>query len=233
VLWKAGYSTQRDDWDLGVTVTTPSVGLFGKGTASYTRSAVGADLGGGPIVAVAVQHLEDLESTYKSPWSVALGGAYRRGQNTFHATMEWFASVDGFDVLDASGLASDPAAEGLVKRLRHEADSVVNFGLGFQRKVSSRFSYYAAFTTDFTFAQKNDSATNSLSTWDIFHLSAGTSVMVRDVKLTMGGAYAFGSDERPITTVNVPLGGLPVLTQTPADVKYSRLRLMVGFDFGR
>jgi hypothetical protein len=233
LLWKAGYSTQRDDWDLGITVTTPSVGLFGTGSASYARSAVGADLGGGPTVAVAVQHQEDLDSTFNSPWSVAVGGAWRRGQNTFHGTVEWFHSVEGYEVLDISGFASDPAAAGLVNRLREEARSVVNFGLGFQRKVSSRFSWYGAFTTDFTFAEKDESARNSLSTWDIFHLSAGTSLLVGNVKLTMGGAYAFGSDERSIATVSVPPGGLPVLMQTPFEVKYSRLRLMVGFDFGR
>jgi hypothetical protein len=214
-------------------VTTPSVDLFGSGTASYARSAVGADLGGGPTVSVALQSEDGLASSYHSPWSVALGGAWRRGQNTFHGTVEWFGSVDGYDVLDVSDFVSNPAAAGLVNRLHEQAKSVVNFGLGFQRKVSTRFSYYAAFTTDFTFADKEESATNSLSTWDIFHVTAGTSLVVGSVKLTMGGAYAFGSDDRLIGTVAVPPGSVPVLTQTPFDVKYSRLRLVLGFDFGR
>ena len=94
VLWKAGFSTQRENWDVGLSVTTQSVPLFGSGAASYTRSTVGADLGGGPMVSVTVQHQDDLGSTFESPWSVALGGAYRRGQNQFHATVEWFGSVD-------------------------------------------------------------------------------------------------------------------------------------------
>lgn len=233
LLWKAGYSTQRAYWDLGLTVTTQSVALFGSGSASYTRSAVGADLGGGPGVSVSVQHQDDLESRFQSPWSVALGGAYRRGQNRFHATVEWFASVEGFDVLDTSGLAPDPAASGLTKRLHEQAKSVVNFGFGFQREVSSRFAYYAAFTTDFTFADEDDSAANSLSTWDIYHLTAGTSLMVGDVKLTMGGAYSFGGDTRLIDTITVPVGTLPVLTRSAFDVSYSRVRVLVGFDFGR
>ncbi|HET9315986.1 MAG TPA: hypothetical protein VFQ51_10370 [Vicinamibacteria bacterium] len=233
LLWKAGFSRQLAHWDLGISVTTPSVQVFGSGTASYTRSAVGADLGGGPVVSVSVQHQEDLASRFDSPLSIALGGAYRRGQNQFHATVEWFDSVDPFDVLDPSGLTSDPAAEGLVKRLNQEAKSVVNFGLGFQRRVSTRFSYYAAFTTDFTFADKDDSAANSLSTWDIYHVTAGTSLVVGSAKLTMGGAYSFGGDDRQIATLSVPPTELPVLTQTAFDVRYSRVRLLVGFDFGR
>jgi hypothetical protein len=233
LLWKAGVSTQRESWDAGLTVTTASVPLFGSGSASYTRSAVGADFGAGPVVAVGVQHADDLDSRYESPWSLAVGGAYRRGQNSLHATVEWFGSVPGFDIVDTGPFAGDPAAEGLVKRLRHEAKSVVNFGIGYQRTVSERFSYYGAFTTDYTFADKEDSATSSLSTWDIFHVTAGTSLMVGSVKLTMGAAYAFGSDLRSISTIVIPPEGPPALQPTPLDVKFSRLRLLVGFDFGR
>ena len=233
LVWKAGLSTQRDSWDAGLTVTTSSVRLFGSGSASYTRSAVGADLGGGRTVAVSTQHADGLESHYASPWSVAVGGAYRRGKNSFHGTVEWFDSVAPFDVLDASPFGSDPAAAGLVKRLQQKAKSVVNFGVGYQRAASERFSYYAAFTTDFTFAEKDEAATNSLSTWDIYHVTAGASVLTRSVKLTMGAAYAFGSDARSITTLIVPPGGAPVLTPTPFDVKFSRFRVLLGFDFGR
>ena len=232
LLWKAGLSTQRESWDAGLTVTTSSTRLFGSGSASYTRSAVGADLGAGSTVDVAVQHLDDLEAQYKSPLSIAAGAAWRRGANAFHATAEWFDSVEGHDALDTSAF-SDPAGAGLRKRLHQEAKSVVNFGIGYQRTVGERLSYYGAFTTDFTFANKDDSATSSLSTWDIYHVSAGTSFMMGNVKLTVGAAYAFGSDVRAISTVAVPPGGIPALTTTPLDVKFSRVRILFGFDFGQ
>jgi serine/threonine-protein kinase len=141
--------------------------------------------------------------------------------------------VSKFEVLDTSSFASDPAAATLVKRLHQQAKSVVNFGLGYERKVSDRFSFYGALTTDRTFADKNDSAGNSLSTWDIYHGTAGVSLVVKSMKLTMGGAYSFGSDARSIPTLIVPPGGAPVLISAPLDVKYSRLRVLVGFDFGR
>jgi hypothetical protein len=233
LLWKAGVAMERGAFDLGLTVTTPSVRLFGSGTASYTISTVGADLGAGPTVAVSAQREEGLESNYQSPWAVAAGASYRSGANRFHATAEWFGGVSGFDVLDPSLFADNPNAAGLVKRLQHQASSVVNFGVGYERKLTERTSLYGAFTTDFTFADKGDSATSSLSTWDIYHLTAGASLMVGDVKLTMGTAYAFGSDNRPIATVSLPPGGVPVLTQSPLDVSFSRLRVLVGFDFGR
>jgi hypothetical protein len=232
LLWKAGIATQRESWDLGLTVTTQSVHLLGSGSASYVDASVSGDPVGSEA-SVAVQHQDDLASRYESPWSVAGGVAHRRGQNTFHASVEWFDKVGGFDVLDTSSFASSPAAAGLVKRLHSQAKSVVNFGLGYDRRVSDRFSYYGAFTTDFTYADKGDSGTSALSTWDLYHVTAGTSLMVGNVKLTMGAAYSYGSDTRAVSTLFVPPGGEPELTQAPLDVKLSKIRVLVGFDFGK
>jgi len=231
-LWKAGVAIKRQYWDLGLAVTTPSVRLFGSGAAAYTRSAVGGDLGTGPEAVVQVRREEDLAARYDSPLSVAAGGAWRRGQSTFHATAEWFGAVDAFDVLDAQVFSGDPASSRVVSRLRQEAKSVVNVGLGFQRNVSERFSYYGAFTTDRTFVDKDAPIGNSLSTWDIYHVTAGTSLLVRDVKFTLGVAYAFGSDSRRTSVITVPPGGPPAVDETPVDVSFSRLKVLIGFDFG-
>jgi hypothetical protein len=233
-LWKAGVAVTLDAWDLGLSVTTPSVSLLGSGQASYTRSAIGGDAGTGQITtAVQVRHQEDLDSQYRSPWSVAAGAAWRRGRNTFHATSEWFGAVDAFDVLDLESFAGDPAASRLMGRLRQQARSVVNVGVGFQRGVSERFSYYGAFTTDRTFAEKSAEPGHPLSTWDIYHLTAGTSLQVRQAKFTLGVAYAFGGDVRPASVVAVPPGGPPAVGETPVDVSFSRLKVLIGFDFGR
>jgi hypothetical protein len=231
---KGGVALRRGTWDLGLSVTTPSLGLLGSGTAGYIRSAVGGDLGGGaPVTTVSVRREEDLDSQYQSPWSVGVGAAWHRGQNTFHATAEWFGALDGYQVLETGDFAGDPAALRLLLRLRQSAESVVNFGFGFQRNVSGRFSYYGAFTTDRSFADKDVNRGHSLSTWDIYHVTAGTSLEVRDVKFTLGLAYAFGSDPRDPTFILVPPQGPPQLRETSIDVSFSRLKVLIGFDFGR
>jgi hypothetical protein len=231
LVWKGGVAHQRENWDLGLTVTTKSVGLFGSGSASQTRSVVGP--GASQPSAVAAQHEEDLASRYESPWSVAVGAAHRRGPNTFHAAAEWFGSVDPYDVLDAAPFSGNPAADSLVKRLQQQAKSVVNFGAGYERRVNERFSWYGAFTTDFTYADRDNQGENALSTWNIFHVTAGTSLTLADgPKLTLGAAYAFGGDTRQITVIDVTQGGPPVVTSAPADTQFGRLRVLFGFDFG-
>jgi hypothetical protein len=233
LLWKAGVALRRESWDLGLAVTTPSIRVLGSGSAAYTRSAIGADLGGGtPVTSVSVRREEDLDSRWESPLAVAGGAAWRRGPTSFHATVEWFGAVDAFDVLDTRPFDGDPAAGRLVERLRQQAASVVNFGLGFQRNVGERFSYYGAFTTDRTYADKQSTGGPSISTWDIYHVSAGTSLQVLQAKFTLGIAYAFGGDERMLGVVMVPPQSPPQLGQAPIDVSFSRLKVLIGFDFG-
>jgi hypothetical protein len=232
-LWKAGVALRTDTWDLGLSLTTPSVRLLGSGSAAYITSAVGGDLGSGTETTVSVRREQDLDSHYASPWTVGAGAAWRHERNTVHATVEWFGAVDAFDVLDASVFAGDPAASRLLGRLRQQAKSVVNFGFGFQRNVSDRFSYYGAFTTDFTYADKQRNGGHSLSTWDLYHVTAGTSLQVREAKFTLGVAYAFGEDPRTLSAIVVPPGSPPELGDVPLDVSFSRLKVLVGFDFGR
>jgi hypothetical protein len=232
LLWKAGLSASLGSWDAGLAVTTASVGLFGSGSASYTRSAVGADIGGGRLVEVEVRHHDGLESRFRSPWSVAAGAAWRRGPHSLHGTVEWFGSVADHEVLDTRELANAPAAAGLRRRLQRSVHTVVNLGLGYRRSGGGRISYHGAFTTDFTSADKEESATSALSTWDIYHATAGASLAVGNATLTVGAAYAFGSDERQVSTVLVPDGGPPVLTPLPLHVRFSRVRVLVGVDFG-
>lgn len=235
LLWKAGIALERGPWALGLAATTPGVRLLGKGQGSYTRSAVGADLGGGePVNVVSSRHEEDLESRYETPWSVALGAAYRQPRSTYHATLEWFGSVAPFDVLDTAPFQGDAAASGLRTRLQQEARSVVNFGAGFERRVSERVSAYAAFTTDFTFAdQERTGAGNTLATWNIYHLHGGTSLQTESVKFTLGLAYSFGSDPRNLIVAEVPPGQAPRVQTVALDVSYSRINVLIGFDFGR
>ena len=122
LLWKAGISTQREDWDLGLTVTTPSVRLFGSGTASYTRSAVGADLGGGPAVAV----VRAARGRPRVPLRVALGGGGGRRLPEGREPPPRDGRVvrlacPGFDVLDTSPSPRTPRPPASSSALRQEA----------------------------------------------------------------------------------------------------------------
>jgi hypothetical protein len=95
VLGKVGLAWEGDALRLGATFTTPGASLFGSGNVGVTRSATGVDLDGdGRPDSLLLNGLEEgADSTYKSSWAVAGGGAWRRGSLQLHLSAEYFAPV--------------------------------------------------------------------------------------------------------------------------------------------
>jgi hypothetical protein len=89
-LMKAGVSTDWERWKLGLTVTTPSLGLFGSGNSGLDRSAVGQDVDqdGSSVTEITTDFQEGLPADYDSPFSIAFGGARSFGRSRIHLSAE-------------------------------------------------------------------------------------------------------------------------------------------------
>jgi hypothetical protein len=95
LLGKVGVAWRPGRWELGATVTTAGVGLWGTGKTVFNASASGD--GVTPVLSASTQ--EGLDVTYRSPWSVAAGATRRFSKTAVHASVEWFSSVDPYDIL--------------------------------------------------------------------------------------------------------------------------------------
>jgi hypothetical protein len=232
-LAKIGYAIDRRSWSAGLAVTTPSVGLFGSGKAGFNRSASGFVLPNGGNEVLLNGFEDGLASQYKSPWSVAAGGALKRGASRYSVSAEWFAPVARFEVLETAPFAGQTGAETLVAGLTQQQDTVLNAGVGFQRDFSGEVSLYAALATDFSSSVQDPQVNNGVATWNIYHLTGGASFDVGNVRFTTGMAFAFGNDEREIGPPGIenplPILGGPESTQ----LRYRRLKFILGFAFGR
>jgi len=212
---------------LGLTVTTPSLGLFGGGKSGYTQSVNGFD-GNGNLVNVLSNGLdEDAQAEYRSGASIAGGAAWRLGETTLHFSGEWFAPVSRYAVLTSAGSAGAPPVE-----LSQELKGVFNAGAGFEHKFSSGTAVYGAFATDFNAAKGAPGPGINASNWNLLHLTAGTAFNVKGSHLTLGGSYAFGSSTRQLGFEGLP-PETPVLGDRPTvGVHYNRLTFVLGFVFG-
>jgi hypothetical protein len=116
--------------------------------------------------------------------------------------------------------------------LEQELKGVVNAGIGFEHGFRNGFSAYGAFRTDFSAAKGDVASIVALSDWDVYHVSAGGSFHVGSTQFTLGATYSAGSKERsratPISADQVP--GIEL--QTPIDVSYKRIVVLLGFLFG-
>jgi hypothetical protein len=229
-LAKLGVSWERNDMRFGLNVTTPSLGLFGWGSAGYTLSFIGLDADGNGVPdppLLSSQTGEDLDARYKSSWAIGGGFAWYRGSTRWHASAEWFAPVDRFTVLDLPQQDED-----FQLVLSQQLKSVVNFGLGLEHDFGNGTIVYGAAYTDFSASVGDPEINVAVSNWNLYHLSAGVQFRVISNRFTLGATYSFGSEERPLRT-GIPEEPLPGvgLGDTLA-VSYNRVVVLLGFLFG-
>jgi hypothetical protein len=228
-LAKIGLAWQTADWNAGLSITTPSLALFGSGKSAYTVSIAGTDADGdglsdAPVLVTDTE--EGLASEFRSPWAIGLGASRRAGHTRLYASAEWYAAVDRFAVLSLPEGA--PAAARFGQQMR----SVLNAGLGVEHVLSGEVSVYGAFHTDFSASEGEARSNVALSDWNLYHLSGGLSFRVRDNRFTLGASWARGSKERPLETPISPEDVPESALDSAVEIRYSKVRILLGFVFG-
>lgn len=191
LLWKLGGSTRLGDWDVGLTVTTPRIKLYGKGDVYDARA--GIDRSDPDVDLIDIHVVPDLAARYKSPWSIAAGASRTFGANSIHAGAEWFAPISEYTVLDAPPQAPQyggvqPESADLVGGSGH----VINFAVGFQRRENDKLRWYASMHSDYA-AERPEGTNLSFTDWNLWHVGGGASFTIGTTDVTLGAIYATGS----------------------------------------
>jgi len=236
LLWKIGLAFDFSRLNLGVTVTTPDINLFGDGSVALNRTVIGQDVDGDGRKELQVTNdfQDDLSSHFNSPLSIAVGASYRWGSRTFYASAEWFNKVNQFDVLKTEQFEDSFSGEMQENAVTHELDEVINFAFGIQQDVGSKFALYASFSTDFSGSKDNSTTNLSMTNWDIYHISGGCTFKIRESQFTVGLGRAFGSHdvERLIDFSGASERNRLLGTgSSGTEARYSELKLMVGLSF--
>ena len=227
-LLKLGVAWERADLRLGLNLTTPSLALFGSGKAGLTESLVGVDSDGNgfpdpPYLLSTTE--EGLHARYRSSWAIGGGLGWHRGATRWHMSLEWFAPVDRFTVIEAPVETVDQAF-----KLTQELEGVFNIGLGVEHDFGNDLVLYGAGLTDFSAATGDPTVNISVSNWNLYHLSGGVKFAFAGSRFTLGATYSFGGKSRPLPSVVPPElvpGGAAEM-----DVNYRRLVVLLGFLFG-
>ena len=178
----------------------------------------------------AVSLEQDLPSEWKSPLSIGAGANIPLGRSTLYVSGEWFDAVEEFDVLDVAPVIDQVTGAPIPFEVVQQAKSVTNGAIGLEHPFSTRFTGYVSFATDFSTAVQGKSDT-SVSGWDIYLVTAGTTFTVGKSEFTLGLGYAFGDSEATIPssltegTVAGDIGAPPTLGK----VQYSSFHIIFGF----
>ncbi|MDM8560970.1 hypothetical protein [Candidatus Parabeggiatoa sp. HSG14] len=198
-LLKLGIAAEFCRLRVGAALTTPSLNLFGKGDVGRGFSKFKEDQ---PIeLNLADDHQNELNATYKTPLSLAVGLETIIAQNThFAATVEWFTEQKRYNVItpksrnfivgNSLGFINSQEALAIVD----EADSVVNFAFAFSHKFTHKTTGYLSFRTDFETHPNNSGQSSNLgiNNWDIYHATLGITRKGESSEIALGLTYSFG-----------------------------------------
>jgi len=224
-LLKAGMGMNLNPLTLGFTVTTPSVNLFGSGFASTHLFISGVD-----TETFASNFQDEVKSNYNTPWSVGIGGAYQIEKVKIHVSAEWYDAVDKYFVLDTDPYRTQSSGEIKTNDLTHEATSVINYGIGLDYFANEEFIISGSFVTDFSAQVKNTTTNLSpAASWNIYHISAGSTFMIAKSETTVGLGYSFGSEiiQNDIDLTPPSAGEEPTIRNL--ELSFTRIKLLLGF----
>jgi len=234
LLWKAGIGINLNPLTLGITFTTPSINVAGSGSGGkhYFLNGVDLDGNGTDDNIFESTYQEDLKSRYKNSWSAGIGAAYRFKDLKIHLAGEYYNDVKTFDVVETRPYIRQSTGETITPVLNNALKNVFNLGIGADYFLNERFIISGGFTTDFTAFDPKSNTNLTFSTWDIYHLSGGTTFYVGKSEITLGLAYSFGSKKIEQLINLTPSGSNnSVGIKSDTELKSNRIKILFGFNF--
>lgn len=211
ILWKAGLAIEKPHWRAGLTFTTPTLILSGKGNFSFEEFYSGID---GQSVREDVytsNEQEDLPSKHRSPWAIGIGNTFILGKHKIHLSGEWYSRISKYSLMQSEPFTSQSTGEILSFELIDDLNAVLNAGIGAEFHLSDRTSLFLSGSTDFSaakgnialFSENQPIARNSTITSDFFHTGLGFIFKLPWVDLTLGGART-GAKQKFIRPIDFP-----------------------------
>jgi len=193
LLARIGLSGVRDSLTYGITLTTPNLGIMGGGNTQYNTTLIDQTGTIGNIMGA--DYSEKLETHYRTPFGAAAGASFGFGASRIHATIDWYAEVPRYTVLDVEPFTvSTPSGDSTVHVvITDQLKEVFNWGVGLEHRFNSTLVGYASYHTDQSGKEKSDPPSGSVTSWDLHHLAAGVNWHVFRSDLAFGLSTASGS----------------------------------------
>lgn len=235
ILWKAGIGFTFKSIRFGLTVTTPSLNLFGSGETDINLNSSGVDIDGDdmPDEFLISNYQKDLPSKYTSAFAFGIGAYYRFSDFKIHISGEYYSRVNKFNVLTTNRFKSQTGNIFLTNHLTQALKPVLNIGLGLEYLISQRVTTYGAFITDFSALEKDERSNHSVSSWNFYHLTGGASLTFDKLEVTFGLSFAFARDDISVPLVPVtPSEEIDfIFQQQNAEISSMRIKFILGLTF--
>lgn len=235
LAWKLGVAADLAPFRLGLTLTPPSVHLFGQGEMSWQQASAGVDLTGDSFPDPYDQSLADdhAEARWHRPAAVAFGGSFEWDPWRVHLGVEWTAAQGAYAVLRTDQALASPPMGGVAYDFRHSQHAVLNAGVGVERVFAEKLRGVAGLWTDFSTGPEATDSAVTLAQWDLFHVGAGVAWTLEGATLWLGLITTFGTGEldQPANFSQASEATRLFGGPSTGDVFYLGLRLTVAYRF--
>jgi len=231
LLWKAGIGFTFESIKFGLTITTPSINLFGSGETDINLNSIGIDADGdlSPDEFLISDFQKDLPSIYNSSLAIGFGAYYKFIDFKLHFAAEYYNKVEEFNVLTSNEFQSQTGGYSLTNHLTHALKPVLNLGFGFEYYITKKFTAFGGFITDFSALNTSVKTNHSISSWNIYHLTGGGSLSYEKLEITFGLSLGVANDDLSIPLVPLsPSDEINIIFQQQ-NAKFSSLRLKFIF----
>ncbi|WP_375761416.1 hypothetical protein [Corallococcus exercitus] len=229
VLLKVGASYQQGPWAVGLTLTTPSLAIWGQGSTGLERAvqSQGFDTN---APAPVFDFQEDLPAHFRNSWAAALGVSRSFGSTTLYASVEGFARVSSLTLVDTEPIVPRDSTEIINGDYAFALKPVLNAALGVEQPLGDRLRVYLSGHTDFSALEQTPGTNALLGGWDLYHVASGVHFLLGRSRFTFGGNLAWGSKQTERFSETLQQLGLSASTRSQ-DVRYFQATLLVGASF--
>jgi len=238
MVTKFGLSLNLNEIKIGVTLTTPAYKEIW-GSASYELDELNIF---SPDSLTLATNLDDAELLdYRTPLSVGVGVDVPIGRNRVSFSLEYFASVPDYTLINDTddpldGLSESPATTNFSVSTGNR--QVTNFAVGCQTPLSEKSTLIWGFRTDFNQRRRQEKniALQILSaTPSVAHISIGNVLEIWNSKFSLGLDYGFGFSNASTPILDVSTINVENLFDDPdigkVSSRFQSLVVIIAYDF--
>lgn len=243
---KIGFTYQTDTWDLGLTISSPTLRLSGKGRilADFSLTNVRIIPGIPRRNILANGKIDDIKATYKYPVNLTLAASRLIGRVRAYGSVSWYGQQGEYTVMDPGNaeFIQPPSNDNVLvtsKLLRvwSQNKAVVNACIGADWSLKDHNHLLMSIRNDNHYGviePDADGINTAKKIWNNYHITIGNQRQFQKSALIVGLRYSYGINKdypQPASFENPTEGNLLQGTRGTGTVRSTGFQLLVSYMF--
>ncbi|MCX6281237.1 MAG: hypothetical protein NTU51_04685 [Bacteroidetes bacterium] len=244
ILAKIGLAYETGRWKFGVSLTTPSIGIYGSGSAKREETGFysGSSSAEQKTTYMIVAENTSAHARYYHPLALGFGIEYHSPKTRIAVSAEYYSKISSYYIMQPGNEAfvypsSIRDSSGISRKIDQylymgaAAKPVFNVGIGFNQALGKKFNLIMGAHTDYSSYTPPDEINELIpktGSWDLYYVSTGLSYHNVRQTLTLGFSYGFSpvKEIQPIVIVS-PGGDM----SSKSDVFAQSFGIVLGYTY--